>query len=1097
MDRDLEDVDAFYNKKHADAARRLKLLQDRYGRSLDTESVLDQDEMEDLMGALLELRGQLRNLQWYGEVNRRGFVKITKKLDKKLGQTPTQRRYLESKVDPKQFATNGELNVKMKFLNRWLSKLGEVKIRVDDSSIHSSHSLKRASSRSMLSLPAGMLDAVESAIHVDDASLMQILLSQTSTVTETVTQKLPPILAINLLQRAVSCRARACIDRLLEHIENLNESDDINKRNIIHRLVISIGRFKSSSAVNSLCVGSQEPDLDSANFIKPAALPSWEPHQSSKQEKNDMGRLDRDDKAVVLLEYMLDKLRSHQREALHTRDVYGRMPLHYAAQYGLVVICQVVISRMQAWDQFEASEGIDAPFWQDNDGYAPLHLSVIGGHPGTTRALLEAEDWRGSNDRKAAVRKHMSKSGEVLALAVGSDFTVIVQLLVDAEVDTDYQDDQGETALHVAARFGQVQCARILLTGTAKQKANPEIAEKTYGWTPLFIACVEGHLDILKLLIYFGVDLDMTDISGWTAREHAALRGHIDVANAITAATPSADQPSLAKHPSQLNIPVMNKRPNGVTTSNGVSRDTEPVKEYGHRYLTKESMILVSLGSMDSRKAIEAVNLDRIPLADAHSTQLDTALSVVISASEARGEESIIDLPVQDNFSTDPFVFYAVDAARVKLLFDIVPTYAGSNDRVVGRGVALLSSIKPSVGSKRISLQGDVSIPIIAANTLEVIGSVNFNFLIITPFTHPNMTITEDMTYWKSMASTMVIGHRGLGKNVAGRNSLQLGENTIQSFIAAANLGASYVEFDVQLTKDHVPVIYHDFLVSETGIDAPVHTLTLEQFLHVNDGRISRNSRPPSPVQANPTVAKAMNGTDPRKVRSMSLGDLTKDESVNMSERMKHTRTFKEKGFKGNSRGRFIQAPFTTLEEMFRTLPERIGFNIEMKYPMLHESEAEEMDTYAVELNSFVDTVLTTVYDLGNKRNVIFSSFNPDICLLLSFKQPSIPILFLTDAGTSPVGDVRASSLQEAIRFASRWNLLGVVSAAEPLVICPRLVKVVKESGLVCVSYGTLNNDPSKVQVGEMCGSLCGWVADTRGSCKSRRALMLLLWIAC
>jgi glycerophosphoryl diester phosphodiesterase len=34
---------------------------------------------------------------------------------------------------------------------------------------------------------------------------------------------------------------------------------------------------------------------------------------------------------------------------------------------------------------------------------------------------------------------------------------------------------------------------------------------------------------------------------------------------------------------------------------------------------------------------------------------------------------------------------------------------------------------------------------------------------------------------------------------------------------------------DVQLTKDHVPVIYHDFLVSETGVDAPVHTLTLEQ----------------------------------------------------------------------------------------------------------------------------------------------------------------------------------------------------------------------------------------------------------------------------
>lgn len=74
-----------------------------------------------------------------------------------------------------------------------------------------------------------------------------------------------------------------------------------------------------------------------------------------------------------------------------------------------------------------------------------------------------------------------------------------------------------------------------------------------------------------------------------------------------------------------------------------------------------------------------------------------------------------------------------------------------------------------------------------------------------------------------------------------------------------------------------------------------------------------------------------------------------------------------------------------------------------IEYPMLHESEEQEMDTYAVELNSFVDTVLTKVYDHTSirPRNIIFSSFNPDICLLLSFKQPSIPVLFLTDAGMS------------------------------------------------------------------------------------------------
>lgn len=174
--------------------------------------------------------------------------------------------------------------------------------------------------------------------------------------------------------------------------------------------------------------------------------------------------------------------------------------------------------------------------------------------------------------------------------------------------------------------------------------------------------------------------------------------------------------------------------------------------------------------------------------------------------------------------------------------------------------------------------------------------------------------------------------------------------------------------------------------------------------------------------------------------------------------------------------------------------------NLHAEYPMLHESEEQEMDTYAVELNSFVDTVLTKVYDLGKKRNIIFSSFNPDICLLLSFKQPSIPVLFLTDAGTASVSDIRASSLQEAIRFASRWNLLGVVAEAQPLVMCPRLVKVVKESGLVCVSYGALNNDPKNVKVtfsASFTANLkISLISDAFISYKSKRASMPLSWTA-
>ena len=1086
LDRNLEDVDEFYNRKYAEASRRLKLLQERYGRLIEMGHSIEKEEKDDLMGALLELRGLLRKLQWYGDVNRRGFVKITKKLDKKTGQPATQKPYLQSKVDTKPFATNTELNETIQVVNDWLSKASDLKIRDDGSSTHSSNSLQRVTSKSMLKIPPELVEALEHAVHEDRSSELVEALAQTRTYQD-YEPDLVSKLSLSLLQRALSARAKKCIKELLAQTSSLLDEDDINQRNCIHRYIISIARPKISIDESSSCGESKggnahDMTVNGVSYLKPAAPPVQVAPASSRREEDSIIDLRKNDRVVDLLDYLLDNLAASQRQALRANDIFGRTPLHYAAQYGFVPLCKTIVLHMRAWSIFEFEDGIDAIFGRDIDGYSPLHLSVMGGHPLTTMVLLDAEGYRDNSASSETIRKKILKSSELLAVAVKANFVGIVKLLIGTGIDINHQDDQGETALHIAARLGHTECAELLLKGVAGLKADTERAEKTFGWTPLHVACVDGQLSVVRCLIAFGAKLVKPDYSGWTALEHAALRGHVDIAQAIAVAIevpvslelqlgsdgyPVGTSTTKSLTDRKPNLPV-----NGTAT--GPQRNMEAIKSFGHRYLTKETMILVSLGSMDMRKALEAVSLERIPLTNAHSTQLDTALSVIITAQGAEGESSIIDLPVQDNICTEPVVFTTLDATKVKLIFDIVPTYAGSADQIIGRGVALLSSIRPGIGSKRISLQGDVSVPIMAVQTMDVIGLVNFNFLIITPFSHPNMAITQDLTYWKSLASTMVIGHRGLGKNSTARSSLQLGENTIQSFIAAANLGASYVEFDVQLTKDHVPVIYHDFLVSETGIDAPVHTLTLEQFLHVNNGRTPHPSPPHSPLHYTTNTNQSTDSTlaDRRKHRSMSLGDVPTKDEANMSERMKHTRDFKQKGFKGNSRGNFIQAPFTTLEEMFKKLPETIGFNIEMKYPMLHESEEQEMDTYAVELNSFVDTVLTKVYDLGAKRNIIFSSFNPDICLLLSFKQPSIPILFLTDAGTSPVGDVRASSLQEAIRFASRWNLLGVVSAAEPLILAPRLVKVVKESGLVCVSYGTLNNDPEKVKVSSEFGLL-------------------------
>ncbi|KAJ5747391.1 uncharacterized protein N7511_009087 [Penicillium nucicola] len=1056
LDRNVEDVDYFYNKKYAEFARRLKLLEERYGYSLEGRHPLEPEDRHDLREALLDLRYHFRRLQWYGEVNRRGFVKITKKLDKKLG-AQAQKRYLETKVDPAPFASNSRVFQSQDRINSWMaiiteqSKADEKKAD-DASSTHSSLSLKRGATRPYLNLPASILTAVDDALRKDDTPVLLELLETLKVSADEAGESVYSRVLKTLIQRSILHRSQACLATLVTRVETLEEDDDINRRNCLHRLVISIGRDQPTSDSEPAASMVLNFPPETTRYITPAAPPTLQPPRAVVKEEHMPQQLGRDDSAVALLQFLLDSLRPDQRESLMAKDISGRTPC----------------TTRPKWGMFDVSDGIDGPLWQDDDGWAPLHLSVVGGHPKTTKCLLDAEN-QGDTPEVGNIRKQVSKSSAVLALATKANFIDIVHLLVDAGVDINYQDEQGETALHVAARFGHDECAKILLDGTEHQKGDTELTEKTYGWTPLFIACVDGCLSVAQLLVAAGADLERFDSSGWTAKEHAALRGHLDIAQCLAEVSPgppaiepdlSSSTPNLtgsesSSPPTQSSLTDRRSNAPGPTSGSSGLRNTEPIKTFGHRYLTDETMILVSLGTMDMRKPLETVSLDRIPMENAHATQLDTSLSMVITASGAHGEPEVIDLPVQDNISTEPIVFHTTDPSKVRLLFDLVPTYAGSKEKVVGRGVALLSSIRPTVGSHRINLKGDSTVPIVAANTLEVIGSVTFNFLIITPFKHPNMSITGNQTYWRSMSSTMVIGHRGLGKNMASRNSLQLGENTIQSFIAAANLGASYVEFDVQLTKDHVPVIYHDFLVSETGIDAPVHTLTLDQFLELGKGR-HRNVLP-GPVHINGEIIDI----SPRQ-RSMSVGG-SEYNPAELTEKIKHTRDFKKKGFKGNTRGEHIQAPFATLEELFKKIPKPVGFNIELKYPMLHESEEEEMDTYAVELNSFVDTILTKVYDLGGGRDMLFSSFNPDICLLLSFKQPSIPVLFLTDAGASPVGDIRASSLQEAVRFASRWNLLGIVSQAQPLVLCPRLVRIVKESGLVCVSYGALNNDGENV----------------------------------
>eukprot|EP01117_Protostelium_nocturnum_P009559 TRINITY_DN3409_c0_g1_i1.p1 TRINITY_DN3409_c0_g1~~TRINITY_DN3409_c0_g1_i1.p1 ORF type:complete len:371 (+),score=130.36 TRINITY_DN3409_c0_g1_i1:244-1356(+) len=96
-----------------------------------------------------------------------------------------------------------------------------------------------------------------------------------------------------------------------------------------------------------------------------------------------------------------------------------------------------------------------------------------------------------------------------------------------------------------------------------------------------------------------------------------------------------------------------------------------------------------------------------------------------------------------------------------------------------------------------------------------LVGSFTFTFLIISPFSHPKNSLASSLWSRNWGTELLYIGHRGSGATNDTTKAHQLPtENTLLSFIAAARLGAEYIEFDVQLTKDLVPIIAHDEEIS-------------------------------------------------------------------------------------------------------------------------------------------------------------------------------------------------------------------------------------------------------------------------------------------
>ncbi|XP_010450569.1 PREDICTED: glycerophosphodiester phosphodiesterase GDPD2-like [Camelina sativa] len=259
-----------------------------------------------------------------------------------------------------------------------------------------------------------------------------------------------------------------------------------------------------------------------------------------------------------------------------------------------------------------------------------------------------------------------------------------------------------------------------------------------------------------------------------------------------------------------------------------------------------------------------------------------------------------------------------------------------------------------------------------------------------------------------------VIGHRGIGMNVlqsSDRRTRGVKENSILSFNSAAKYPIDFIEFDVQVTKDDCPVIFHDdFIYSEeNGIvnECRVTDLSLSEFLLYG------------PQKETERIGKTLMRKS--KEGKVLKWDVDLDDSL------------------------------CTLQDAFEQVEQTLGFNIELKFDdhIVYEREF---------LVHVLRAVLQVVSDYAKDRPVIFSSFQPDAAKLVKELQSSYPVFFLTDAGNEIHNDERRNTLEEAIKVCLEGGLQGIVSEVKGVFRNPAAIAKIKESNLSLLTYGKLNN---------------------------------------
>lgn len=444
---------------------------------------------------------------------------------------------------------------------------------------------------------------------------------------------------------------------------------------------------------------------------------------------------------TLLLEILARKILKLRPLVLFEKDESGRTPLHYVAEIGNTELVLAMLNASAMPDETNTTELILIP---DLLQQTPLRIAMVKSRTEVFKLMLSQLH---ALDRSHEVEKKLYKKmvRGLLELAVTMDKPDCFHVLCTQHLNKEYWNEGEENLIYTAVRFGRTHFLQPLLEMVPDHKSLLDARETTYGWSPLFFACAEGNLEVVKHLVEAGASSDIIDDLGWTALEYAAYKGHLRVVEYLESERASNRNVVLSLGPLRKPLELSARLPSTFR---------------------ERCTILMRLGSSNLRRPRDALCLN--PEGFDHGENFlvnTTGLKLHLHLIGGKADRTCsIDIPVLSNETNHPFIFDAEDPQNAKLIVKICQTSnasTGASPITIGTGIAVVSDLRGGAVYRYESLVRDHTIPIISTDTPSFMGTVTFNLLIVKPFIREKQRPEMTQGFWNGPSNIEVVGHRG------------------------------------------------------------------------------------------------------------------------------------------------------------------------------------------------------------------------------------------------------------------------------------------------------------------------------------------------